>query len=205
MVNNIEHFIYNQFKPFVKTQAIKRLLFVMVIGVVVSLVGNNIVPWLLITSFLFLITAIVFLIIIVRHSAKDISRFICDGVTFLHLSILMTLLSYRLISLNDRDNLLLLALLLIALVIIISLLVWITMKKIKRGVFNYDKPNTVNLIPPLVFGSGGMIVARWLLINQSQDTIILVIALIVLLLSYVFALGSINLLKALLLRRVNRL
>lgn len=198
MVNNYYSFIFYQYKPFSKSQAIKRLAVIMIISAVISLFGKNIVLWSLVAGCLFLMTTILFTFLIVKKPEAEISRFLCDGVTCFHNSLLFALLSYRLITLNTNEKPLLLVLLLLVLVVTMGLFSWMMFLNIKKGVFNGENSKKVKPFLPLLFGAGGMLVAQLFLVNQSQDTILWIAALIALLLSCIVSIGSLNLIRAVL-------
>ncbi len=202
MVNNIKSFVFFQYKPFSKSQAIKRLAVIMIISAALSLIGNNSILWLSVTGCLWIMTAVLFIFLIVKRSKNEISRFLCDGVNYLHISLLLVFLSYRLITLNTNERLSLLVLLLLVLVITIGLFSWMTFLNIKKGIFNSENSKKGNTLFPLLFGIGGMLAARLFLGNKTQDTILFIAALISLLLSCIVSIGSLNLIRALLFLRI---
>ena len=61
-----------------------------------------------------------------------------------------------------------------------------------------QRANRVNMFIPIIFGVSGMITARVILVDQSQDNMIMFVAFVLLLLSLLLSIGSINILRAIL-------
>ena len=180
------------------SHVIKRLLLLILFSVPICLVGNNRCLWAIVIVAMWMLTMLLFLIAFKKPSNKYITRFVCDGSFSIHMSLLLLFLSYKLITIDLDDSLLLLSIMLLLFLMVIALFLFITYLNIKKGAFTVQRANRVNMFIPIIFGVSGMITARVILVDQSQDNLIMFVAFVLLLLSLLLSIGSINILRAIL-------
>lgn len=203
MVNleNIQNFINYGYQKFSKKQCIKRLIFLWLLSLICCVTGTNNLPW-MVGLFLFItIISVLFLYLILFDSSSKISRFLCDGITFLYVSILLLLISYRISVIHSKENLLLLLIYLIIWICSISSFSVIVFLNIKANNYAETKRQSGATFFPLLAGGVGMCVARFLLSSFSDEAMLQILSLILLLLSLITGIGSISIVKAILLRR----
>ena len=157
--------------------------------------------WILLLGCIDLVLSVFFIILIVKYSHSKISRFLCDGIFFLYVSIVLNLASYMVMTIQDKFNLLLCLVLLSLLFICIFLVLLMTYHNLKSNKYCETKKQKQFIFTPFYSGVVGIIVAKLLLKEQSQQEILSFMASLLLILSFITGIPSIILLKAWLYKR----
>ena len=204
MVNseNIEDFINYNFTPFAKSQCIRRVLIIWAISISVGVIGRNNRSWLVVIGCISAAVSLLFVYLLVAASLTRNARFLCDGVSYAYISVLLCIAAYRVIAFQIGGSGLLLIVLLGLWLISISLYTLLVFLNIKHGKYGNvpQKQNAVLL--PFAGGLLGMGVVRLFLSDISQKTAIFLLSAILLLLSLLSSVGSVNLLKAILAKKI---
>ena len=174
---NIQHFLDHQYIPFSKKQCIQRILLIWALSLVPVFVGKQAVTWAFVLSVPNIIIGILFIFLSLRYPRSRMARYLCDGVTFLQLSVLLMLSAYRIITFDRGKNVLLLLI--------------ITDDKYRPG-----SAKSGSAAIPYVFGAMGFTFAGVVLTGQSQKAALTVLAVCFMILSLLIGIGSLNLLKA---------
>lgn len=203
-VENIWFFINYNYEPFSKKQCIKRLAFIWFFSLLMCLIGARleileagiVIANIGISSF--------FLVLVFKYSTLKISRFLCDGVTYFYIAIILNLASYRFLTLEIKKNIVLLLILLLLLFIDIGIFMLIVYKNIKLNKYSLQEKGGKLISLPFLMGTGGFFVAKSFLQDASQESITILISTILLLLSCMVGIGSLNLLKAVLMIKIQK-
>ena len=193
---NIQHFLDYQYIPFSKKQCGQRIVLLWVLSLVSVFVGTQAVTWAVLLAVPNLIISVLFALLMLRYPQSRIARYLCDGVTFLHLSVLLMLSAYRIITFYRGKNLLLLMILAAELLADILLFFFLTLRNIADDKYHPDSTKSGSAVIPYVFGAMGFIFAGVVLTGQSQKTALTVLAVCFMILSLIMGIGSLNLLKA---------
>ena len=193
---NIQHFLDHQYIPFSKKQCIQRILLIWALSLVPVFVGKQAVTWAFVLAVPNLIISILFVLLILRYPQSRMARYLCDGITFLHLAVLLMLSAYRIIAFASGKNVLLL--LLLAALLLVDLLVFffLTLRNIAADKYRPDNANSCGAVIPYVFGAVGIVFAGVFLTSQRQKTALTILAVCLMILSLLIGIGSLNLLKA---------
>ena len=206
MVNNknIEAFINYNYIPFSKSQCLKRLIFIWAISILLCFIGYFNILWIIFLVIFNLVISVLFLTIIIKFSSSKNSRFLCDGFFWLYTSMLINLVSYRLMTLLIGENPLLLIILLLLLLVCIFIFSLVVLSNIKADNYNIATVNNKTSLLPFLGGLFGTLVARIFLQGQSEQAGVSILAFALLILSFIISIPSINLLKVFLYKRVNK-
>lgn len=196
--NNMDAFLSHNYVPFRKTQCFMRILWIWGIGLSVGLLGTENEVWITSVILANILISSRFFFLLTRESSTRNARFICDGVFYAYISVMLCVASYRVVALCAGDNLLLLISFLILLLINNVIHILIVYSHIKKNSYGNTFHNQKKILLPFAGGLLGMFAARLLLHNLTQDIAIMMIVICLLLLSFLFGIGSINLLKAIL-------
>ena len=193
---NIQHFLDHQYIPFSKKQCIQRILLIWALSLVPVFVGKQAVTWAFVLSVPNIIIGILFIFLSLRYPRSRMARYLCDGVTFLQLSVLLMLSAYRIITFDRGKNVLLL--LILASVLALDLLVFffLTLRNITDDKYRPGSAKSGSAAIPYVFGAMGFTFAGVVLTGQSQKAALTVLAVCFMILSLLIGIGSLNLLKA---------
>lgn len=194
----MESFLKYGYTPFRKSQCIIRLFALWGLSAFPCLIGPKSILWGVILGFINILTSVIFSALIVRYSLSMISRYLCDGIFCLHLSVILVLSSYRIIALESGPNSTLLAILLLLLLVCIIVFLCITYLNIKADKFSYTSATKGAAISPVLGSVFGILTVKVFLSSQSQHFIIITVAILLLLLSFIISIPSLNLLKAML-------
>lgn len=200
MVNNksIEAFVNYNYTPFSRPQCIKRTVLIWVIGLAVSILGIDNQMWIFSIICVNILISIGFASLMFKTHMQRSARFICDGVFYMYVSILLCLSAYRMIALQIGYNGLLLVALIGLWLICVMLFVFIVYLNIKHDKYTSENRNQKVLLFPFMGGICGMVVSRLFLHSAAQETALQLLSVIVLLLSFLTSIGSLNILKAIL-------
>lgn len=192
--DNIKSFIDYKFVPFKKSQCLKRIIIIWLIGFILCFLGTGTSAWLIAISIYNIIDSVVLFALLFKYSNNKISRFICDGVTYLHVSVLLNLASYRVIVIFSKDDWRLALILILLLLICICAALFIVLSNIKKNNYS-DSGSKYKGIIPVIFGAGGLLFAQAFLQGLTQNSIINLLAILLMLLSLLIGMGSVQLLK----------
>lgn len=193
---NLQHFLDHQYLPFSKKQCIQRILIIWALGLVPVFVGAQAVTRAFLLAFPNLLISILFVLLMLRYPRSRMARYLCDGVTFLQLSVLLMLSAYRIITFKSGQNWLLLLLLVAVLALDLLLFFFLTLHNITADKYHPDSTKSGSAVIPYVFGAMGLIFAGVVLTGQSQKAALTVLAVCFMILSLLIGIGSLNLLKA---------
>lgn len=129
------------------------------------------------------------------------SRYLCDGVFWFYITLILNLASYRVTALIIGSDLVLLAVQLTLLAAFDLAFVPVVVTNIKHDKYTETAAPPKAAILPYLAAALGMGAAKIFLPGQSQQTSLAVISAVLLLLSLLTAIGSVNLLKALMYKR----
>ncbi len=202
MVNmkNIISFLDFNYTPFSRKQCIKRLFVIWILSIVLCFIGKFYIILACLITFLNIVISIVFCTLIIKFQKAKISRFLCDGLTFLYIAIILNITSYRIITLQINDNWFLAVVLLFLLFLCICFFILIVYFNIKSDKYNVKSTSKKLISFPLVGGVCGIAVAKLFLQNISQNSAVLILFISTLLLSFIVSIGSLSLVKAFLLK-----
>lgn len=202
--NNILCFLKYKYKPFDKKQCISRIILIWILSALFYFVGSNSFLYGIIMAVVHLMFSILFLRLLNKYSTLMISRFLCDGVTSLCLSLIFAFAAYRFFAFRYGSNtiILLVVLLLICLAVAVS---WgIVYLLIKKGYYCTETANKEQKIFPFIGVISGIWFAR-LIFNGEKIPIesnSMLISMVLLVMAIFFSLGSVNLLKIMLSRTI---
>lgn len=203
MVNfeQINAFINYNYTPFNKAQCIKRLFAVWITSAILCFIGSKFILWMLPLGIADLLLSVMFITLVVRYSQSQISRYLCDGIFYLYIAVILNLASYRVMTLQIGSNWILSIILMSLLIVCIFVFVLVTFSNIKSGKFVGTGASKRIISLPFLSCIIGILVAKLLLQGQSQQVVLTVVAYILLILSFVIGIPSINLLKAIFYKR----
>ncbi len=206
MVNkqNIMSFLDYNYTPFRIKQCIIRLIVIWILSIALCFIGTFSLLLVCLISFFNIAISTVFCILIIKFRKAKISRFLCDGLTFLYIAIILNMASYRIISLQISDNWILALIFLVLLFLCICFFILIVYFNIKSDKYNVKSIIKKSLSFPLLGGVCGIVVAKLFLQNISQNSAVLIFSINTLLLSFIVSIGSLALLKAFLIRYIKK-
>ncbi|MGN1017240.1 MAG: hypothetical protein ACI4PB_00305, partial [Oscillospiraceae bacterium] len=129
-------------------------------------------------------------------SKSQVSRYLCDGAFGMHFAVILNLASYRVAVIESDTNWLMAVLLLLLLVIGVFVSAFITILNIKNGKFSKNSMSPKIGALPYAAGAMGVVFAHFFLQGQSQQTVLSLISLNLLIISLLVGVTSLNLLKA---------
>ena len=182
--------------PFKKTQCVGRIFIVLLSGAGLCLIRERSLLWAVPVGLLSLLITAAFIVLMVRFSRLRISRYLCDGIFGLYIAVIMNLGAYRCTALQAGSSVLRLIAMLGLLLIWAAAFAAITVSWIRAGKFSSSDPSKPNFWLPGLFVFAGMGLARVFLQGQSQQTVIAVITVGLLVLSLVMGMTGSFLLKA---------
>lgn len=201
---NVEYiidFVNYNYSPFSKKQCIKRIALVWIASVALCLVGDKSLLWMIPLAIADLLLTLLFVGIILKYSKSKVSRYLCDGAFGMHFAVILNLASYRVAVIESDTNWLMAVLLLLLLVIGVFVSAFITILNIKNGKFSKNSMSPKIGALPYAAGAMGVVFAYIFLQGQSQQTVLSLISLNLLIISLLVGVTSLNLLKAFLYMR----
>ena len=189
---NLQHFLDYHYIPFSKKQCGQRIVLLWALSLVPVFVGTRRAVWAFVLAVPNIIIGILFVFLILRYPRSRMSRYSCDGVTFLHLAVLLMLSAYRIITYESGKNVLLL--LLLAAVLALDLLVFffLALRNIAADKYRPDNAKSGSAVIPYVFGAVGIVFAGVFLTSQRQKTALTILAVCFMILSLLIGIGSLN-------------
>lgn len=194
-------FIMYNYTPFQKKQCIKRLLIIWGTSLILVFVGGPTTTWVLILGIIDVLLSVVLLSLVVRYSQSQVSRYLCDGFFWLYISIFFNLTAYRITTLQKGPNGILALILIVSLIACIFLSILLTLSNIRSGKFSKPDCSKKILSLPTFCGAIAIFTAKLSLQGATQQEALTVFTHILLLLSFIMSVPSINLLKAILYKR----
>lgn len=202
MVNNITHFIDYNFVPFSKGQCIKRMMFIWLLNIPFYFFKNSILFLGLFFSIINLIVSVCFIRLIYKFADSKSSRFICDGIMYLYISILLITFSYIALTFVIGEKILLLCILLCALLLFVFLFTKLVYKYIMEDRYNVRSGNKKINSLPFIGAFSAILLARLFLNDISNNLAVTLFSMCLLFLAFIISIGSINLVKVLLMKKV---
>ena len=200
--NNIDLFINYNYVPFKKSQCVKRLLLIIILSAPLCFIGNHKTSWVVFTIVFDFVLCCVFITLIAKFSKLKISRFWCDGLFGLYISIILNITSYRIVTLTIGENRLLFILFLFLMFFCIFVYQIVFISKIKANNYSIKSKSKKLSLFSFMGGLFGILTAKVLLAGQSQETIMSFLAFLLLLLSLIFSIvASVSFLKVLLCKK----
>ena len=200
---DINAFVVFNYSPFSKSQAIKRLLFIWFGSITLSFVGKHYILWLITLMVINTFISVGFLTLILKYSTSPLSRFLSDGVFYFYMAVVLNLASYRVLALECGSNFLILITMLALLLVSIVVFLLISLVNIKSQKFSNSKVvKKINALP-LLTGTSALLMSRILLQDSSFNMGLLVLAVALLLLSFILGIPTTNLLKAYFYKKVS--
>lgn len=193
----MDAFVSYGYTPFRKGQCIKRGLCLWALSAGVCFIGERRV-WSVGLAAGAVCVSVFFAALIVRYSSTKRARFLCDGVFSLYLSLLFNLAAYRLFALETGDSWMMAVGFLLLLFGSILAFLFITFRNIKKGVFSKTPAAKQTALIPAAGGALGILVARFLLTDLPQRSVFLLLGALLLCLSLLMSIPSVNILKAVL-------
>lgn len=193
---NLQHFLDHQYIPFSKKQCIQRILLIWALSLVPVFVGTQAVAWAFLLAVPNFIISILFVLLMLRYPQSRMARYLCDGVTFLQLSVLLMLSAYRIITFESGKNMLLLLILAAVLALDLLMFFFLTLRNIAADKYHPENTKSGSAVIPYVFGAMGFTFAGVVLTGQSQEAALTVLAVCFMILSLMVGIGSLNLMKA---------
>lgn len=200
MINNekVQRFIDYNYICFSKKQCIKRILTMLCLSVIVCILKPQKLNCILCFGLTALLISVFFVYLILKRSSDKNSRFLCDGVFYLYISIILNFLSYRVLSFIKETNLWVCLFFFLLLFLFIMLVVVLVIMNIKND--KYEKGKEINRIYPFAFAIFALIISRLFFRNIAGSVAWQIISGCLLLLSFITSIGTLNLLKAYLYR-----
>lgn len=204
MINDekIKRFINYNYVCFSKKQCIKRLVFIWLLSIGVCMIGRNNTKYLFCFIFLNLVVTAFFCYLIFKLSNKKISRFLCDGVYYLDVSLILNVASYRILALKTGDNLILLLIFIILLLVFELFLMLIVFISIKNDRYNKESKSNKKILP-FVCALIALTFSKFFLSGFDEQIALDIVSWSFLIVSFFVGVGSLNLLKAILNQQIN--
>lgn len=199
---SINSFINFNYAPFVRKQCLIRLLVILLLSAL-CLIGSSKLISLIFIILLDVLISIVFVLLIFKFPKEKSSRFICDGLTSLYDSILLNLLSYRVLTLQFGVNTLVMLIFLLFLFMCVIISFFLVLYNIKKDRYKTELKNKPILLLSMLGAVSGIVFAKSLLPNVSQSYIILLSSMLLLIISFLFSTGSVSLLKVYFIKKLS--
>ncbi len=203
MINgeNVNAFINYNYVPFSKAQAIKRMIMIWISSAVLCFLDKGSMLWVIPTGIVSLSISVFFVVLITKYHFSKNARYMCDGVFYLYMSIILNLASYSVMTLRIGANWLLLIILLLLLLVCILLFMLVTLLNMKAGRFVQKTTSKKVVSLPCICGLCGVLAAKFVLQEQTQEATLQMAATLLLILSFMASIPSVNLLRAVMYRR----
>ena len=192
---NILDFINYKYVPFSKGQCGCRILYLWLVGVALCLLPPHKPSWFFC---IFLCTAFVsgiFIYLSVKLADKQTSRFLCNGLYFLYLSVFLTLAAYRINAYACGPNGLKLVLFLLGLLVSMGLFLLLIFKNIKDGKYGAQPQNSSTPIMLAFFAVLGTSLGKIIFSALSEQQGLQMISIVVLLIACLVGIPTHDLLK----------
>lgn len=200
MVNkdNIISFLNYNYTAFSIKQCAFRIFWVWILSVLCFIVQVPIALKCSVLLFDFVISSI-FIVLIAKFSKNKVSRYLCDGLFCLYIAIILNIASSGFLSLFININGILYLIFLLLLVLCVCIFSVLVFYNIKSNKYSMNNSVKILMIFPLLGSTGGFIFAKIFLQNIDKQNAVLILSMILLFLSLIISIGSLNLLKVFLL------
>lgn len=202
-VENIQSFIEYRFSPLSISQLISRQLVSWALSIACIWLGEK--NWWGILSFVIfdLLILCVGIYIAKNGLQKKNSKFLWDGMTLLYLSICLNVIAYHILARNTAGSLLLALALFVLLLICLLFSGLLVCCSIKKNRYSEDAPASESSHVAYIFAVIGLLSAKICLSTITDQMGLQIVALILLLLSYILAFGWTNVIKLILNCKIN--
>ncbi len=206
MVNrgNIFSFLNYNYTPFSRKQCLIRILLIWILSLL-CLIGKFSLILMCILLFFNIVISTVFSVLIIRFSNTKISRYLCDGLFCLYIAIILNISSYKALTLIITINWILSLIFLALLILCVCVFLVLVFYYIKSDKYNIQSKTKKSLIFPFLGAGIGLISAKFFLKDIASDNAVFLVSMILLLLSFIISIGSLNLLKAFLIIYLKKL
>ena len=201
--NQIEEFINYNFIAFSKKQCVKRIFYIGIASYTLCILGLLSICWVAVSSLLFCIPAL-FLLLLTKSNALKLNRFLCDGIYYTTMSIILNLAAYRVVEWGNGPKPALLIIFVLLLTLSYAIFTLVVYLSIKHQRYRTNATNRKVSFLAFVGCLLGTMVARFSLNDVGQQLAVTLLSAILLLLSFVVGIGGLNLLKAWLYTQVNK-
>lgn len=200
---SIISFMNYNYTPFSIKQCLIRIVLVWVLSALCC-IGEF--SWLIIYIIIFFDIAIsaVFGTLMIKFSSKKISRYLCDGLFCLYVSIILNQAAYRVLTLLVDVNWSLSLIFLALLILCVCTFLILVFYNIKCDKYNIQSSAKKSFLFSFVGSGCGLLFAKLFLQDISNNHAILLVSILLLLLSFITSIGSLNLLKIFLLKYINK-
>lgn len=200
MINkdNITSFLNYNYTAFSKKQCVFRIFWLWILSLLCFIVQ---VPIALKCSVLLLdfVISSIFIVLTAKFSKNKVSRYLCDGLFCLYIAIILNIASCGFLSLFINSNGILYLVFLLLLVLCVCIFSVLVFYNIKSNKYSMNNSVKILLIFPLLGSTCGFIFAKIFLQNIDKQNAVLILSIILLFLSLIISIGSLNLLKVFLL------
>lgn len=200
MINkdNIISFLNYNYTAFSIKQCAFRIFWVWILSVLCFIVQVPIALKCSVLLFDFVISSI-FIVLIAKFSKNKVSRYLCDGLFCLYIAIILNIASSGFLSLFININGILYLIFLLLLVLCVCIFSVLVFYNIKSNKYSMNNSVKILMIFPLLGSTCGFIFAKIFLQNIDKQNAVLILSMLLLFLSLIISIGSLNLLKVFLL------
>ena len=191
---NILDFLNFGYKPLTKKYIIQNLFITWFLSLLVAFVCFNIsalVYGIIITN----IIITIFLLFFIKKKAKQFIKFLFDGINFTYLSILLLLGSFLMFTYHQEKKLWIFLFMLLIWLINVFICVYICLRNVKNDNYKAHKGNKNIFLYSLMASGIAVILSRVFLSNLNQDFVPIILAIVLIVLSLLLSVCSINFLK----------
>ncbi len=195
-LENLKAFINFGYIPFSKKQCILRIILLWMFSTIPCILSKQVVYWAIAFAFINILVSIALVTVVVKHSKQKVSRFLCDGIFNLYLSVLLNVSAYRIFYIENGENLWMLFLFLLLMFLVIFAIWMSTIKNIRNDVYGVKRKESIHA--PIIVGGGvlGISFAKYYFETNPESAGYIFLAIMLLLISFLTCLGSLGLLRA---------
>ena len=199
-IDNISSFVDYNFHPFSKIQSIKRILLIWVLSFPMCFLGKNTIVWIVIVASINIVISIFFVLLMIKYSLLKTSRFLCDGISYFYISIILNLTSYRLLTIGVDGFWYLSLIFIFLLCVSIVVFAGLVYKYIRTGKYKTNSIGKASVFP-FIGAFSGILFARGFIHDVIQNSPFIVISICLLVLSFLTGICSLSLLKAICIKK----
>lgn len=192
----INAFLDYNFTSLSTRQCIERIVLIWIFSTALCFVRKPTLGWMIPFGIFNILVSALFIVLIVKYKTDKISRYLCDGISCLYISVIFNMIAYRLLM---KQSLILLLAFLLLLIICMTAFLFIALHNIKNDKYSGEHTaNRIMTIPLVAAGACGILTAKIFLQGQSQQTVLVIGVSAFLILSFIFSLSVISFLKVIL-------
>ncbi len=193
---NIQNFIDYNYVPLTRSVCIKRILIFWIFNIPFYLLDKFSFFVGIIFSISNLFISAIFIKIAKSKTDNKESKFLCDGIACLYYSIISNIAAYIALSYYNGYNYFLFVALILSLIICIAVFGLLIFKFIKDGKYSNNSSVGKYAFVPFSGGLLGILLGRFFVsYNDNTQVGIIVIAMCLLIISYLMSIGSLNFVK----------